>query len=240
MEHTTDYRHRPVGELVAEEYGRAAVFTRFGIDFCCGGGKSVADACERAGADYDDLEAALLAVDRSRAGEGGDDARDWALDRLVAHIEHVHHRYVREHLPVLKQWTTKVARVHGARHEELLEVRDRVAELADEMEAHMTAEEEVLFPRVVAIARGPDAAGAPVAAETLESLEDDHDRAGALMKRLRELTAGFQPPDDACATYRAAFALLAEFEQDLHRHVHLENNILFPRAIAAGAGAARS
>ncbi len=232
---TTDYRDRPVGELVAEDYRRASVFTRFGIDFCCGGGKNVADACERAGADYGDLEAALQAVDRTR-GANGDDARDWELDRLVSHIELVHHRYVREQLPVLKQWTTKVARVHGSRHEELLEVRDGVHELAEEMEAHMAAEEEVLFPRVVAIVRGQKEAAGAVGSETIESLEDDHDRAGALMKRLRDLTAGFQPPEDACATYRAAFALLAEFEQDLHRHVHLENNILFPRAAALARG----
>lgn len=229
MEHdtTVDYRHRPVGELVAEDYTRAAVFTRFGIDFCCGGGRNVADACERAGARYDDLEAALRAVDGADATEGAtDDARSWPLERLIAHIVHVHHGYVRENLPVLRKWTDKVARVHGPRHAELLEVRDAVALLADELEEHMAAEEGVLFPRVL------EQSG--VGTETLDALEDDHERAGDLMKRLRELTNGFQPPADACATYRAAFALLGEFEADLHRHVHLENNILFPRAAELG------
>lgn len=232
---TVDYRHRPVGELVAEDYTRAAVFTRFGIDFCCGGGRNVAEACERVGARYDDLEAALRAVDGADVTDGAtDDARSWPLDRLIAHIEHVHHSYVRENLPVLKKWTDKVARVHGPRHEELLEVRDAVARLADEMEEHMAAEEGVLFPRVLALVHGRGAGQSGLASETLDSLEDDHERAGNLMKRLRELTNGFQPPADACATYRAAFALLGEFEADLHRHVHLENNILFPRAAELG------
>ena len=220
---------RSVGEVVAEDYTRAAVFQRYGIDFCCGGGRSVADACRKAGADLDEVLGALRESDERADPAPGHDPRDWAPSFLADYIVTVHHGYVRQALPALRQFSDKVARVHGRRHPELVEVRTLVHELAEEMEEHMAEEEQGIFARL--------AEGGPATPEDVGSLEDDHEEAGELMRRIRALTDGFQPPADACSTYRATFAKLEEFEGDLHRHVHLENNILFPQIAGPGADA---
>jgi len=234
---------RTVGEVVAEDYRRASVFQRFGIDFCCGGGRTVRAACAEGDVAYADLENALAALERS--GDRGDpEPHAWELDVLARHIVDVHHRYVREATPSLLQFSEKVVRVHGARHEELREIRALVAELMFELGRHMAEEEGVLFPRIERIlaaraARAlqvdePDSVSAP-----LGGLEDDHEHAGGLMRRIRELSGGYSPPADACTTYRALYAKLEEFESDLHRHVHLENNVLFPGARALAMESAR-
>jgi len=232
---TEQWDERTVGEVVAEDYRRAAVFQRYGIDFCCGGGRTVRAACERAGAEYEALARALsAAAERDAAPEGSSDPRSWELGALADHIVREHHGYVREVLPVLRQFTAKVARVHGARHHELNEIRMLVDELALEMERHMEEEETILFPRIATLTSPANSEDLP---GVIVPLEDDHDRAGAAMARIRELSGGFRPPVDACTTYRATYAKLEEFEADLHRHVHLENNVLFPRARAAADAA---
>ena len=241
MSDTTQvWGERMVGDVVAEDYRRAAVFQRHGIDFCCGGSRSVRSACEEVGADYEAVASSLEKVGAN--GTPVEDPGEWALDALADHIVERHHGYVRETLPVLRQFAGKVAKVHGGRHGELLEIRDLVEELAVEMERHMAEEETVLFPRIRVLVSGSDDGAGDDAADAVSGavppLEDDHDHAGALMARIRELSGGFQPPADACNTYRATYAKLEEFEADLHRHVHLENNVLFPRAVEAEARAA--
>lgn len=276
---------RPVGDIVAEDYRRAAVFERLGIDFCCGGRQTLRAACRERDLAPDEVERALLASDeRAAEARQGDpeparsgfaDPRTWDLATLVRHIVDVHHRYVRETLPVLERFSSKVARVHGWSRPELLEIEALVDELSAEMEDHLRREEEVVFPRIRALPGATDrtldpddpvgepddptaSPGASLAASSsastdglpegslrlLGELEDDHARTGSLVKRIRELSGGFTAPDGACDTYRALYATLEEFERDLHRHVHLENNVLFPRAAAlargADAGTARS
>lgn len=224
------YRDRPVGEVVAEDYSRAAAFKTLGIDFCCGGRRTVAEACEQAGVSIDEAERALAEAGRGSGTGTWDDPADWDLDLLVAWIERMHHRYVRRTLPHLRQFSEKVARVHGPRHPALVEVRDLVDELAVEMTRHMRDEEDEVFPRVVALAdAGSEADDLRL---PIRLLEDDHEHAGSTMRRIRRLTDDLTPPPEACATWRACYALLEEFETDLHRHVHLENNVLFPRAVA--------
>lgn len=230
------YLGRTVGELVAEDYRRAAAFTELGIDFCCGGKRTVAQACERAGVSPEVAERTLEELGPSSQDPTALDPRSWDLGDLARHIEKVHHAYVRRTLPVLGQWTEKIARVHGRAHPELLEVRAAVAELAGEMDRHMHEEESELFPYVADL--GSSDSGPSVPNAFVEALEDDHERAGALTRRIRKLTNGYEPPADACATYSATFALLRDFESDLHRHVHLENNVLFPRALALQAAGA--
>lgn len=231
MTETERWSDRTVGEVVAEDYARAAVLQRYGIDFCCGRGRTVRSACEAAGVEYEVVARAMLeAAARASGPHGPSDPRSWDLDALADHIVKEHHGYVREALPALRQFTIKVAHVHGARHGELNEIQALVDELGHEMERHMEEEEEVLFPRIAALA---SPGGARELRAAIVPLEDDHARAGGLMARIRELSGGFRPPADACTTYRAAYAKLEEFEADLHRHVHLENNVLFPRARAA-------
>lgn len=232
-----DPGQRTVGEVVAEDYRKASVFERFGIDFCCGGNRSVREACEASGVAYDDVAQALVEAGAREGGEA--DTRSWALDELVDHIVAVHHRYVRESLPPLVAFSEKVSRVHGDRHAELREIQGLVQELAAELSRHMETEESALFPGVAELvaakaSTGAGAAGPGSFAARLEVLEDDHEHAGALMHRIRDLSDGFTTPDDACTTYRAFYGKLAEFESDLHLHVHLENNVLFPgvRALA--------
>jgi len=224
-----DHRSRPVGEVVAENYARAAAFKRLGIDFCCGGGRTVQEACDRAGISYETLLGELQAVE-VRQGEGRwTDPRGWDPDLLVDHIVKLHHRYVRRTLPVLGQFTGKVSLVHGEAHPELREIEGLVQELSEEMTRHMEEEEGELFPALQEFSEDPGKTEPEDVATTLGALEDDHEHAGGIMGRIREITGEYTPPEGACATYRATFSLLEEFEEDLHRHVHLENNVLFPR-----------
>lgn len=229
---------RTVGDLVAEDYRLGSVFKRFGIDFCCGGGRTVADACVKHGVTLDQLDAALAEVRTSSESRGDGDARHWPLDFLVDYITNVHHRFVRDRLPVLNQFASKVARVHGNANPELVELGGLVGDLTTELLDHLAGEEETLFPYVkdLVVAKAQDVRPSRpdfgTAKHPITSMEHEHDGAGDLMKRMRTITDGFTPPSHACNTYRALFATLEEFEEDLHRHVHLENNILFPRALA--------
>lgn len=230
---------RTVGDVVADDYRLGTVFKRFGIDFCCGGGQTVADACRKRGIAMDELERAL---NESRpTSQHRDDAREWGLDFLVDYIVNVHHAYVRQQLPALIQFSEKVARVHGDGNPELRKVAEHVRNLAAEMLVHLEGEETMLFPYVKQLVNAqlqgirPATPSFTSAEIPIMDMEDEHETAGALMHSIRELTSDFTPPDHACNTYRALFATLEEFEEDLHRHVHLENNILFPRALALEA-----
>jgi regulator of cell morphogenesis and NO signaling len=250
----TGFRQRPVGEVVAEDYRRAGAFKRFGIDFCCGGGRTVQEACDRKGVDYQELEEELLASTNARSPAAQPDPAGWGLDFLADYIVNVHHRYVRDQLPVIGQFATKVARVHGHGWPEVVAIAGLVDELTSEMEQHMASEEDLLFPHIKALVTAradgtprPDGAlgeGGGVAVDRLEGfasasldqsirlMEDEHDRAGEIMRQIRTLSGDFTPPEGACKTFQATYALLEEFEEDLHRHVHLENNVLFPAAMS--------
>ena len=216
-----------VGALVTERPGRARVFEQYGIDYCCGGKKTLAAACVEKGVDAADVLAALAAVETADPGE-----EDWtraSMTHLCDHIETTHHAYLRGELPRLEGLVDKVARAHGAGHPELSEVQETYGALAAELRDHMEKEEVVLFPAI----RRMEAAGlrAPLVAP-IEVLEHEHDSAGRALERLRELTAGYEPPQGACNSYRAMLDGLEQLERDMHTHIHEENNILFPRALA--------
>jgi regulator of cell morphogenesis and NO signaling len=238
---TQNLLQRTVGDVVADDYRRGSVFKQFGIDFCCGGGITVEAACRKNGVDPEALLESLRAADARGLPNRDLDARTWDLTFLADYIVQVHHRYVRETLPVLLAFTEKVARVHGARHPKTVEIAAHVRDLAAEMTAHMASEEERLFPLVRRIRDAQGEQGArtsePLMAlrDLVEKMEKEHDAAGEIVRRLRTLTEDYTPPPGACNTHRASYAKLAEFEEDLHRHVHLENNILFPRTIAMEA-----
>jgi regulator of cell morphogenesis and NO signaling len=222
----TDIVERKVGDLVAEDFRRARVFKNHHIDFCCGGGISLKEACRRKGVDLQPLVESLLRASEE-TGKLVPQVTAWQPSFLADYIENVHHTFVREHIPAIRAFSQKVAKVHGHARPELLEIRDRFECLATDMESHMAFEEETLFPAI--------RSGVEDAAGLLETAEREHEEAGDLMKELRELTSDFTPPDWACNTYKALFVSLAEFESDLHIHVHLENNVLFQKARALPA-----
>jgi regulator of cell morphogenesis and NO signaling len=226
-----------IGEMVTDNFRTAAVFQSYGIDFCCRGNRTLAQACAEKGIDREAVLADLRKID----GNGGGDPLPkfdlWELDFLMDYIVNNHHSYVRRMLPTLYQHTAKIASVHGGNHPELMRVASGFAAIGQELEQHMLKEEQVLFPfikRLVAARRAGMTPAAPpfgTVRNPIAMMQREHQNAGDEMALIRELTNNYTPPEDACTTYRVTLQELQEFEQDLHRHVHLENNILFPKAL---------
>lgn len=227
---------RTVGSIVAEDYRAAAVLTRYGIDFCCKGGRSVQEVCDTKNIDRNQLTEDITAT-LARNTKNGEDMRTWPLDQLADHVETVHHRYVEERGPILRQYLDKLCRVHGGRHPELFLIQDEFNTCLGAMAMHMKKEELVLFPFVRNLARS-ERSGGPFKAPHFGTVENpvkammaDHEDEGARFGRMNAVSGNFTPPADGCATYATAFLMLKEFEEDLHLHIHLENNIMFPRAV---------
>jgi regulator of cell morphogenesis and NO signaling len=219
-----------VGDLASAIPHAARVFETHRIDYCCGGRRSLQDACTKVGADVSSVVAELEAPPRDV-----DAGRDWRaapLNELVAHIIDVHHAYMWQELPRVESLMIKVARVHGEAHPELRELQPIVLGLVDELNGHLMKEERVLFPYVTALGAG--SATAPhfgTVQNPIRMMNAEHEGAGHALERVRRLTSDHTPPAGACGSYRALFAALAEMELDLHQHIHLESNVLFPRAV---------
>lgn len=227
-----------IGELVAARPLLAHLFERLGLDYCCGGKQTLAAACTRRGLDVKTTIALLDSAGAAlAAGPAEIDAAAMGLARLADHIETTHHAYLKAELPRLVEMADRVAAKHGWRDARLPEVAAAVNTLAAEMIDHMRKEEIVLFPLVRQIEAGAaDGFHCGSIANPIRQMEAEHESAGRLTARLRLLTGGFTPAADDCNTHRALLAGLAEFEADLHRHVHKENNVLFPRTLKlAGA-----
>jgi regulator of cell morphogenesis and NO signaling len=218
--------------LVAERPGWVRVFERLGINYCCGGRIPLAGACAGRGLEVDEILRDLEDTEPSDAGPGQINWPHSTMSELVDHIEVTHHVYLRRELPRLADLVDRVAESHRECHPELLELRDIFTNLRHDLETHMHAEESALFPalrRLDLVMATKDYHRGAVQ-DPIELMESEHEEAGAALVRMRALTDGFTPPTDACPTYRALLAGLAEMEADLRRHVHKENHILFPRA----------
>jgi regulator of cell morphogenesis and NO signaling len=227
---------RTVGELVTEKPARARIFETFGIDFCCGGKKPLEQACREKNLDPTQIVGVLNVLDQQVVTQ----EPDWSkapMSELADHIVKTHHDYLRRQLPWLDFVTDKVARRHGDHDPRLLQVREIFISFKVELESHMAKEEQVLFP----IVRRLESSTAPVRSHCgsvqnpIRVMIAEHDDAGHAMSQFAALTDGYVPPDGACNTYRAMLDGLKELELDMHRHVHKENSILFPRAIEAEA-----
>jgi regulator of cell morphogenesis and NO signaling len=220
-----------VGQLVTERPGRARIFERLGIDYCCGGKRPLVEACTERGLNPESVLNELAADEQHETPQ----ERDWAaagLSELADHIEATHHAYLHEELPRLTALVTKVAAVHGEREPGLQELKEVFAGLRDELEMHLAKEEQVLFPmiRQLDLAQTLPQFHCGSVNNPIRVMEFEHDNAGAALARIRELTHDFTPTPEACNTYRAMLDGLAVLEKDLHQHIHKENNILFPRA----------
>jgi regulator of cell morphogenesis and NO signaling len=227
---------KTIGETVAQDYRTAAVFETYGIDFCCGGNKTIDEICKTKGISKDDLLNSLLNIDKT-ASNTTTNYNVWPLDLLADYIEKRHHRYVEEKTEPLKQYLDKICKVHGSNHPELAEIRDLFYQSAGELATHMKKEELILFPFIkkMAIAKYENQPAPTPSFGTVQSpiknMMHEHDVEGDIFRKIAALSNNYTPPADGCNTYKVTFALLKEFENDLHLHIHLENNILFPKAI---------
>lgn len=225
----TEYTSKTVGELVTERPGRSRVFEAHKIDFCCGGKRPLAEACEKKGVPVEQVVEELTALD-AKADEAGEDVSAWPLPDLIDHIVDTHHVYLKAELPRLERMAEKVARVHGEAEPRLLEVRDVFMALEGELLTHLGKEEVVLFPMVKRLDAGElPAEQAAFLNDPMGVMEAEHDDAGQALERLQTLTDNYTPPEWACNTFRALYDGLEELERDLHLHIHKENNILHPR-----------
>lgn len=234
--HTDPIMQKTIGEIVTSDWRQAEVFKKYGIDFCCGGNKTVADACEQKNLNLQQVEHDLLQVKENLSASGLHFIH-WNLDFLTDYIVNNHHAYVREAIPFLTQLSTKVALMHGDRHPELNEIDQHIAAVTEELTTHMRKEEMVLFSyiRQMALAQQSNVPFLPPAFGTIANpiamMESEHTSAGHSMYNIQKLSCQFTTPADACTSYKVLFAKLQEFQQDLFQHIHLENNILFPQAL---------
>ncbi|SMO47948.1 iron-sulfur cluster repair di-iron protein [Fodinibius sediminis] len=224
-----------VGQIVANDYRAAQVFRNFGLDFCCGGNKTIEEAAVDKNIDPLDVKKALQGLKKN--GVEQHNYNQWSLDFLIDYIVNNHHKFTRNKLPEIAAYAHKVAKVHGQRHPELLQINQEFSIMHSEILNHLEKEERILFPYINKLLEAKekgtkaDIDNFGMAADPISMMEEEHDEAGASMAKIRRLSNNFTPPEDACATYRVLFENLAGFEKDLHKHVHLENNILFPKAL---------
>lgn len=217
-----------VGEIVALDFRAASVFKEAGIDFCCGGNKSVEVSCSEIGIDKE-LLLSKLELLKSSAVNKSQNYIDWSPEFLCDYIINTHHKYVLKTLPDLVKYTQKLAVVHGSNHAELIEVANLFGQINKELLQHLKNEEEVFFPSIKTFISTGSRESKAIMKSEMARLKEEHEFAGGAMDKIRVITDKYKVPADGCNTYRVGFKLLEEFEDDLHVHVHLENNVLFPK-----------
>jgi len=224
-----------VGEIVAKDFRTASVFSKYGIDFCCGGDEPLDEICKKQSVDrtklQNDLEEAV------RNGKEDVDFNALPLDLLANYIEETYHAYIKKKAPVLIQYLGKIKEVHGERHPELYKIFDLFSQSAMDLSMHLQKEERILFPLIRELAEA-DRCGSSVeqshcgtVQNPISVMKAEHEIEGERFKKVSELSGGYTTPADGCNTYHTAYEMLDEFERKLHEHIHLENNILFPKAI---------
>ena len=227
---------KTIGQIVADDFRTAAIFKKHGIDFRCKGGRTIEEACDKKGVAPSALINELESLPKGNSNEV--DVRDWPLDLLANYIVLIHHQYVRDKTSMLLQFLDKLCRVHGDRHPELFEINRIFNESARDLASHFQKEENVLFPFIESLVKAQQS-GEPLGEIHFGTVENpiammmhEHSVEGDRFEEIVKLTNVYTPPADACNTYKVTYAMLQEFEKDLNRHIHLENNILFPKAIA--------
>jgi regulator of cell morphogenesis and NO signaling len=223
-----------IGGIVAANFSTAKVFDSFGIDFCCGGKKSIADACKEKGISPELVIGELAKVNELKQPEVH--YEKWGADFLIDYIVNNHHTYILNSIPAIELHMEKAVNAHGEKYPELQKIQALFDTLKTELLNHMAKEEKMLFPYIkkmnIALANSFKMHASPFGGieNPVKVMESEHQQAGELMQEINKFTGNFTPPPDACSTLRVLYSELAEFEKDLHTHVHIENNILFPKA----------
>jgi regulator of cell morphogenesis and NO signaling len=242
MDQITDYNFSTeeigtltLAQIVQYNFHAAAIFEKYGLDFCCRGNKPVAQACEEKGLNKEAIFNELSYLDKKASGSTRHD--EWGMDFMIDFIVNTHHEYVRKMIPVISAHTQKIASVHGENHPELIEIAKRFSIVYKDLKQHMLKEEQILFPYVKQMVKASSNGNkfeAPYfgsVVNPIQMMEIEHQNAGDELFGIRDLSNNYTVPEDACNTYRICFLELKEFEEDLHKHIHLENNILFPKAV---------
>lgn len=228
---------RIIGELVAEDYRTAQIFKNHKIDFCCQGNRSIAAVCETENLDKTALMDEIKSV-QNQTSTNTIDYQSWPLDLLADYIEKKHHRYAEKQIPIIREYLAKICQVHGSHHPELFEISKNFTVSSGELAMHMKKEELILFPLMRKMVKEQENGGKidPTSfgsvSVPIQKMMSEHETEGERFREIAKLSNDYTPPADACNTYRVAFGLLKEYEADLHLHIHLENNILFPNSIA--------
>ena len=229
-------KEKTIGEMVAEDFKAAEVFRKYKIDFCCKGGRTVEEACDKKKVSPEEIYKELEEVANRKSEDI--DFNSWPLDLLADYVEKTHHRYVEEKSAMLIPYLNKLCKVHGERHPELFEINELFIGSAQDLAAHMKKEELILFPFIKQMVEAKKN-GEPLPAPRFGTVENpvammkhEHEAEGERFVKIAELTNNYEFPDDACGTYQVTYRMLEDFQNDLHKHIHLENNILFPKAIA--------
>ena len=225
-----------IGELVAKDYRTATVFKERNIDFCCNGDRTIAEACALKKIDKNEV---LEALEEVHAGKDAptEHLKDLAPDELVDYIVNTHHTYVEKKLPELKAYLKKVAAVHGEHNPEVIKIHELFEASAGELAMHMKKEEMILFPFIKQMMKAKASGESLIqphfgtAENPINMMKHEHATEGDRFREMAELSDNYTPPTHACNTYRVSYAMLQEFENDLHKHIHLENNILFPKTL---------
>lgn len=218
-----------LADIVSKDINKASVLEQYGLDYCCGGKQTLNDACATNNIEVSEVVNALekhTAKDDTAVNFDG-----WDLDLMVDYIEKKHHRYIRQQIPNITQHLAKIAQVHGKKHPELLEIYNLFTQSANDLSSHLVKEEKVLFPFIRKVAN-QESVEMDIA-QPIEMMKHEHDIEGERFKKISDLSNHYQIPADGCNTYKYTYELLHQFEKDLHRHIHLENNIVFPRALEA-------
>lgn len=230
-----DLLTKSLAKIVTDNHKAATVFEKYHLDFCCKGKRTLEQACSEKKLSADEVLSELASVTAVRESEKNNPDTMMSAE-LIDHIVDTHHTYVKNELPLIFGYLQKVASKHGEKHPELFKIFELFAAVKEELELHIQKEEQILFPRIKEIERLSDEnTGIHISSSFIAApvtiMEHEHDHAGSMMAEIRRLTNNYTPPADACTTYKLSFAALQAFELDLHRHVHLENNILFPKAL---------
>ena len=229
-------QEKTIGDFVAENFRTAEVFKKYHIDFCCKGGRTVEEACDNKKVSPQQIYQELEEIVNRKSEDI--DFNSWPLDLLADYVEKTHHRYVEEKSAMLIPYLNKLCKVHGERHPELFEINELFIGSAQDLAAHMKKEELILFPFIKQMVEAKKN-GEPLPAPRFGTVENpvammkhEHEAEGERFVKIAELTNNYEFPDDACGTYQVTYRMLEDFQNDLHKHIHLENNILFSKAIA--------